>query len=390
MKDIDFDELDKAVSSILGGDKSQISDNQPVPGSEPVSSSSIPVTTSATDKVPVSTFNTPKTNPQSQTTEDDSLPLTTRRSGRFMDVVHPSSDMGGSANSGAPRASLPMTGRTLQPVNEDVTPEPVEPVKESNDPDASLDTQMPITKATDPSTLISTEDTKDTVWPDPLDVHEDTVTLAVDMPVAQSKTDTLPASLESEPIAPIVETVPLIENTQAPTSPFISDAKVEKRPLGAFSDQPAAVIEPESPPTPEIAKSEDEDEQLAPEIPPIVTTGPLPRELESDIVALEGNDHTVEADASDSNPGPERDDTPSESTTPSVSGAALSIPQQYKTAERNQKNGDEHPIFDTTEYHAALPAKTKKKSSLGMWIGILVLLVVLVAAAAGVWWFYLK
>lgn len=97
MNDIDFDELDRAVSSTLTP--------APEPASDPVAAApSVPVAASATPTSPAA-----------------------RRGGRFMDVVHPSSDMRGPA-AVAPRPTATPVVPTAAPASTPaaaITPAPV-------------------------------------------------------------------------------------------------------------------------------------------------------------------------------------------------------------------------------------------------------------------------
>lgn len=96
MKDFDFDELDKAVTSALGTTGS-----------------------AAPDEATVSVKTTPLVR-EATPTVDRSLPAR-RSSGRFMDVVHPSSDM--RASSDAPR-SLVTPPRVEETVPSEPLPQP--------------------------------------------------------------------------------------------------------------------------------------------------------------------------------------------------------------------------------------------------------------------------
>lgn len=145
MQDIDFDELDRAVTSASG---------RSTPAVETPSSDTVPVTVQSSPRA-----------------EASATPAARRSSGRFMDVVHPSSDM---------RSSTPE--RSAQRPPED----------------------KPAERTTD--------------WPDPLDFHgftgEEPATPAVEPTVEPAEDASAATSLES---------------------PFLSGTKVEKRPLGAFS-----------------------------------------------------------------------------------------------------------------------------------------------------------
>ncbi len=189
MQDIDFDELDRAVSSATGSPA-----ETPAPDAPTTSDDSVTVRTS---------------------TPAPTTPAARRSSGRFMDVVHPSSDM---------RPATP----------ERSTPRPPEPREEE-----------PAARSTD--------------WPDPLDFHGFTGD-----ELDEKKEEEPPKAVEPE--EPVKEEDP--EVVAPLESPFLSGTKVEKRPLGAFSfDTPETPAEPEAPAESEKAPEEEKlleapDEEL--------------------------------------------------------------------------------------------------------------------------------
>ena len=156
MNDIDFEELDRAVSSALGPDAGK--------------------TPAATAEAPAPATPAPAPTPPPVPTPASASPAARRSSGRFMDVVHPSSDMrsGGGSTQSRPLEVPPRPAST---------PVPDEGTQET------------------PSTQGSSFQ-----WPDPLDMAE------------SPKTES-----GSEPQG----------------SPFMNTEKIEKRPLGAFSSEKA-------------------------------------------------------------------------------------------------------------------------------------------------------
>lgn len=153
MNDIDFEELDRAVSSALGPDAVKTpaaTAEAPAPAPAPSTAAPVP---------------TPPASPAAR-----------RSSGRFMDVVHPSSDM---RSGGGSTQSRPL----------EVPPRP------ANTPVADENTEET------PSTQGSSFQ-----WPDPLEMAE------------SSKTES---------------------GSESQGSPFMNTEKIEKRPLGAFSSEKA-------------------------------------------------------------------------------------------------------------------------------------------------------
>lgn len=244
MQDIDFDEIDRAVSSATGG---KTDDAAPTPRD---------------NTVPVK-----------------AAPAARRSSGRFMDVVHPSSDMRSSpAERSQPRSEEPVAAETPAPTAET------------------------------------------TAWPDPLDFHG-------------FKSDDTPE--EAETLTP---EKPL-------ESPFLSDAKVEKRPLGAFSAVESTPAQ-ESP-VEEVAA----EEPANPEEEPALLEAPETELLEA----------TTEETPVETEPAVEEPIGPT------------SITQQYKeqAPAEDQTSG---AIYDTEAYHQPLAHPVKKKSGALVVVWVLVLL----------------
>ncbi|MEI7689941.1 MAG: hypothetical protein WCI79_03190 [Candidatus Saccharibacteria bacterium] len=288
MQDLDFDELDKAVSSLM-------------PPSEPSDAASAQPTVTPAVPSPAPVVNVVV--PTTPVVDSAPRPAT----GRFMDVVHPSSDM---------RSTLNMPQRPATPVPAPVVvappvrPAPVTPI-------------TPSPSVPNPAPAISN-------WSGAVDYQSP---------------------------------------NPAPESPFLSGAKVEKRPLGAFSDDiPTPAVEPE--PVVETAPVEPAE----PEMPE--NTGnrsDLPDELDTSLLKVE----------SDSSTNPSGIGASSDPFVQST--GATSINQQYteKPASVEQTAGS---IYDTSSYNKVAKNQPKKKSG-WMWVLWIVLLLI-VGAGAGVAFYY--
>lgn len=306
-----------------------------------------------------------------------------RPSGRFMDVFHHSSDMMGKSNVTQVQAETPPPSprKVINPVFNDIkTPPEVEP--------------SPL-----PTPVHIDENVRKNDWPDPIDAMN---TQASELPAEPSR------DLPEKPI-----------NT---SSLFLSDTKVEKRPLGGFSTENAQAND---------GDAEKEKVPLEKESPTPHGTAPaaeLPPELEADLVAIEEGGSIFDSGASNADeianrnePKPEleliEDDEPEQDITEEklappetkpvsrpqppftpetsppkkaeLSGllAAGSIPQQYKTsAVQNLPPEPTHPIFFDADQYAHAPdiAAHKKsgKTSVFQWIFIIVGLLLLGATLA--------
>lgn len=294
MSDIDFDELDRAVNGAIG---SPASSGEAINVTRPQVNAPIeaPVVEAPTiERVERTTMN-----PTSETATP-SAPAARRSSGRFMDMVHPSSDMRLN-NTSAPAASRPIETPSVQPVEKQL-----EEVAETP------------------------------LWNEPLE------------------------------------------------SPFLSDAKVEKRPLGGVPsvenfdfqgllDEPEEVLLEAPEPqelleatnmldpidfaaiTPEVEAVEDIEVPVVNEIPHVDENTP-----EQPLVVEEVAQPIVEEPI-----GP------------------TSITPQYK--EQLSSNQESGAIFDTESYHQAVTPPLKKKSG---WITLVWIIVLIALGAAAGWAVY--
>ncbi|MDB5160382.1 MAG: hypothetical protein JWO99_645 [Candidatus Saccharibacteria bacterium] len=325
MQDIDFDEIDRAVSSVTGKD-SEVS--AAITTSEPTPEISVPTETIET---------------LVDTTEATAIasPAARRSTGRFMDVVHPSSDM------------RPNGITVPSPRREEAVPERAEVVDSPEEP---------VVEPTAPSTAFH--------WPDPIEVAESA-------PVEETPAPE-PVVEELPPVAPpSEEDLDLIDDEDeeaAPLeSPFLTDAKVEKRPLGAFStadtglglplleDFPAPTAEPALAPAPEIEQE----------------TSDVPAELHPDLLLLD----THGEDDEEPELLPEHTETAPEDDIPA---GPTSITQQY-TEQPSTASQPSGAIFDTEAYHQPLAHTVKKRSGVTIIIWIVALVLVGGGLGAGIY-----
>lgn len=369
MTELDFDELDKAVSTIMSGvdtSKRKEGFDDPedkvveIPSSTDVPSPQVPVPSvinsdADNDTIVSPSVDSPK--PEAKPSE----PLAVKRRGQFMDVMHPSSDMktmvaprreGVSLRPTSPFvASTPLATPEVEPMSTAPTETPVVDVI------APPDTE-PATGATSPD---QPTDSNDQTWPDPIDIAEEAEsTLDNDgdgmVDDAVKHDDVVPEDVLNEIASPVVE--------QPITSPFLADAKVEKRPLGTATPFPESVATPDTP-------------QLAPVAP---ATEPLPAELNTDVLALESSSTPVAEKTPDTTPETVPEPEVAKSNIPG------SIPQQY-TEQPSTGDVSSTAIYDTST-HQPLDNGLKKSSPM-KWV-ILALVLLIVGALAGAAYFYFK
>jgi hypothetical protein len=284
--------------------------------------------------------------------------LAVKRRGQFMDVMHPSADM---------KAQVIPTKREgirVQP-SPALSATPVEaPASESEDTkaDASQDNSP-----------------ESTAWPDPIDMASEVETT------------------HAEPESPHVATEPVIEEaadlpalTEPQTSPFLPNAVVEKRPLGGAQASDALLLDSNEP---SEAANAATDAQVAP-VEAVPQAAALPAELHTELMALESSDTAGDAK-------PEKSAEPDSSNVtsqlnsvvptpvasdPQPSTVGGSIPQQYK---EQASSGDavNSAIYDTSTHHQPLDITEHKKHSPVKWI-VIGLVILIIGAVAGAAYFY--
>ena len=399
MKEFDFDELDRAVNLALKDTEAE-KEARPRVASRAVHArtmtSARPARSLGRTEAPVSlerpTANEPAENTvateQPSVTTLSARPLARRRSGRFMDVVHPSSDMKKNA----------MPARPLR----SVTPP-------SERPAVSLQADQPETTAPEtPAPLPTPIVLPETAPPETLAPEETVV-------AAPESDDTAPAATADEP--EMAFEFEDFASNQPQTSPFLTDAQVEKRPLGArlaatkteaealSSGAPAAEEnfeavheEAEATSAPEAgigaALQQAIEKELAaaePESQPAIieeaeptleeTTAPeeAPETLAPEEAAevLEIEEFDVADDDEDEVETPAK---PAEPTGPT------SIARQYKEAPVVASEDDTSAIFDPDSYQQPLEQEPKKKSGMVVFLILLLLLLLVGAAIAVFWW----
>lgn len=361
MDDINFDELDKAVNSVL---------RQSSPASPLVDAGAAPKTPSSlgTDDLPVaSSVQKPR--------------------GQFMDMVHPSSDMTPSA----PARSVSRQSVVLQPLHPDIVeavPQPIRGQARSTPPQSEQGVETPEETKPPVENAGTVTQTPHSEWPDPLDVMakaenrsastQDTDDDNSDLPeIAHAESGFATAmngSTDAHPNSALHELAETPESLHEPVqTPFINANDVEKRPLGAFAsagtekDNTAGISD-----NAHSARSDtDEDHQGEP-LPKV----PLPEELAPDVVSVESDNTSIT--------GEEADEESGNNDLVADTGRATSIPQQYKVATGADDGQNEvHPVFDTKEYHQPIAAPPKKGHK-ALWITLL--LIVLTSLGAAAWY----
>ncbi|MGO3702033.1 MAG: hypothetical protein ACTJG2_02480 [Candidatus Saccharimonadales bacterium] len=447
MKEFDFDELDRAVHSVLQDAQGEATPSQEVQSSPASSQDRSRTRTETHQRVPsraihartmtsarpadrtvaslsssvsqdTTAVNDNAATPQApaSVTTQTVRPLARRRLGRFMDVVHPSSDMKTSAmGTRHEKAVVPPSERptvTLPP-QQAQTPTPApsyDDVFSANEGEASS-IGHEIEKLLQEDPLADTpapRDKKETTTPTPV-ITEETF---APTPVPEET---------STPTPEVTQTpAPIFEPMTPQTSPFLEGAQVEKRPLGGrLQDQ---LEEFEETPTPIVDAPEDEadtealrekieaieseshsQETPTPEVDVAAPVAADPEEIaakdgatqpETIENAVQAADETTEHEVVVEEAGEKGEPAPTdviEEDKPTVEAASAdrgpsSIARQYKETPVVASEDDTSPIFDPETYHQPLVHETKKKSGWGVVIAILLLLLIGGGAVALLWW----
>ena len=313
MSDIDFDELDRAVNGAIDGNGTPAPrprfDDAPVAPQQPAVPQ--PQTVTRVERTTLSPVSSGPTAVAVSAPSQSTAPAARRSSGRFMDMVHPSSDM---------RSHVPNTPIETKPVPQApvVVPEPV-----------------------------IVEAIESPAWNEPLE------------------------------------------------SPFLPDAKVEKRPLGGGEanvaeatsivdefDFQGLLDEPEEP----LLEAPEPQERLE------ATTMPDP----IDFAVAQTENEVVDAETVVTDEPIKAEEEPvvtpevivqqpvpiAEAPRPVVEehvGPTSITPQYKEQASSNQQSG---AMYDTESYHQAVAAPAKKKSG---WLTVLMILLLVILGAVGGW-----
>ncbi|HEV7952347.1 MAG TPA: hypothetical protein VGO98_03145 [Candidatus Saccharimonadales bacterium] len=395
MSDIDFDELDKAVNTLMGDvpkvaplksdDIKTLTINSTIADDSRPSLDKLDSTLAAVNGVAAKPADKTSAAPVSRI---PTVPLATRRGGRFMDVVRPSSAMTSGIKTTASRQ-----GVTIHPTAN----QPAQATDDQSGDVRSVDgfvsqSKNSLTASFDDNALADAERVAvKNDWPDPLETSgygSDADTTDSQSGAEYPDEVTVEGGADNTIQESTASAATDYEETSPMSSPFITDAKVDKRPLGG-----TPVEVPGRAPVLGVLAAEDaHGTDVAHQLP--ATPDPievhLPPELQSDLMAIETDVDAATPDTATTEPAPVKSTQQSTSTESINSPVArpvavaaevivptgpTSIPQQYHE-EPSTSDEPGGSIYDMDSYHqpVAHPAKTKSGWLWVMWI--LLLLVV--------------
>lgn len=395
MKDIDFDELHEAVNAAMDGGKAK-------PKKSKVAHSK------KNDEVKSTVEPQPEKMEPPQAVEPKGETVRVRRPlpklathqrtqrGMAMDIVPPKPVAAVPPPSARPARTAP----SLQPTGP-VTPEPTKPAEAPTPKPTVPETPEPTDDMLASINMDESRHQVDTIdkntrnphasqWPDPLEVHgfndkdkseapQETAEpkkeeAPLSQPTTQPPTETT-APLQPEPTTappetPKPEPAPSIES-----SPFVS-TNVEKRPLGAYANQPSAPGVSKPDPAPAVTTEPTVDSELPAKQKTDLDEPqpPLQQELSPEVVAVESQEPEF-------TPGIQPA-TRTEDTTDLHSVSQMAIPKQYKETEYAPST-EERPVFDTKEYHPPIaPAHAAHRTG-SPWGMVMIVVLILLLIGSG-------
>lgn len=363
MKDIDFDELDRAVNSLMGSAPKDQSPATPVQVNRSfMSTDSEGETVLALGGADPASMrsDTPSQGPAMTETSEpaaQSSPQPAQSRGKFMDMVRPS---GREVRRPFPSSAVSRHAITLQPASASRISSAT--WQKSDEPD------MPTEQPEQPEEVVT--------MPDFMGTEDTAAAVTVSEPTI--------APAQSVETADEVQT-DVIEEPAPLTSPFIADAKVEKRPLGRPADMAPIVdlenelsqtmpLDSEPLDVPEPIISYDRDAQLPEQ--------PLPAELNDELLHIETRTEGFETEAPaiqkpEIHPETVKSvEAPVATPVTTLPNPPVSIPQQYKVETTTDEMQHVGAIYDAQPL--AHPAKGKPG-----WLLVLIIIAILVLGAAG-------
>lgn len=363
MKDIDFEELDKAVNSLMSGggissqpkpkDEDRVL-NIDAPKDKPVEDVPKPepaVKPVFTEKLPSAPNPSEKKQPLAEQSKDLSPSTSSRadqviapkRAGRFMDMVHQSSDMRNTRTISPPSARASRyQGGVVQPTTAaDADTQPV-----------SFEPKMDASTVPD----FDASPVEPTSMPDPIDFSQ------------KLNDQQTPGAKEQQVGAEGGD------GELGGYSPFVAGAKVDKRPLGSAPNAFAA------PTTIEEAHIERDLDKAAENQLPISADEQMPAELQSDLVAIESEAAIIGDESPAESKSPVRGvEAVKQPEAPKVESPARpvieSIPNQYVADKKPSSDEVEGDIFNTDAFAQPLAHPVKRKSG---WLTVLFIFLLIV------------
>lgn len=385
MTDIDFDELDKAVNSLMNKRQENTEQSTNEPADTP---SSDQASTATSEKEVLTSPAKPLTVSRPTPVKTHTSPMVSgHSSGRFMDVVHPSSQM----VSGRKMASAPSrTGENVvseaeneevdTPVDAFAAPITTESEKQiagtqsfsGDEPMSSEGTENVSANADTASPFI----TNATIQKRPLGPLSETT----------EEEPVIPSSLNENDVEAILNGMTSEEET---ASTSVADSASEENSLAPDNSSVAAetpvLTEEPMVPADEVPVTEKTTEVTDPGIQPVDKEATAP-EFDKKLMAIEETDVEETAEESAVEAANQETVLPKDSSAPVepapiAKPAAGDIPQQYTVEDIGVAEPESEPMYDTAAKTSSEPKHQDKKK--GGWLTVLLILLFLAIGIGG-------
>lgn len=350
MKDLDFDELDRAVNSMVSK----------VPNANNSSDSSKNISKPSVNSVNISR----------------SMDGISPKPGQNVDgILSRSANMSGGTQPSISLASRRSSGRFIDMIRPPISkpaitkPEPTVLTPRQPEPVVSLMPTPTLDVATlsDDNPSVKSESIPEVV---PINIpNPDSITVR-QVPV-QPKVAPKPKPERTSIFSNnFIKRPTLQDSSELPESPFLTDAKVDKRPLGAFSGGVAG-------PDVNVQNIEGFSSEISLPTNTIQNSeAPLPAELSGDLLSIEASGTTTRVEQPQAATQPSQ--TPAQ---PTVStSAALNSPALTTSERSSADNQTTTSIYDTSNYQKTISHPAKQKNG---WMWIVWILALLVVGAGG-------
>lgn len=358
----DFDELDRAVQSLVGGEGAagQSADNQSVPTASPVSesaeasqSASAPQSLASTSDagMQASAERSATSRGRTRSVAERPAVVRSRSRGRFMDIVPP--------------RPKPQARPSQQPgrTGVDLTP-PSEPSRDDapSQPAKSEPVQQPVAAESvpnEPKAALESSEVLEMQGP-----AGESAPAKVESLESEAKDDSASLDQLVDDLAAEVDEVIESEATaQESASPFIEGAQVEKRPLGGASSEDDLLVMEDS-----LSSIEQEP----------ATGDSIPSQAAAEV---EPQPASEAAAPEPPEPMPSKPMTGAQvQTAPTETEGPASIVQQYKTTPEEPAQLGETSMFDAANYEQPTGQPPKKKSG---WLVVLWIVLLLALGGGG-------
>ncbi|MGB2686868.1 MAG: hypothetical protein WBC12_02390, partial [Candidatus Saccharimonas aalborgensis] len=231
MTELDFDELDRAVNDLMHDVDTTKRPSGLDDPEDKVVELNTPADTSSASPEPAGR------GAQGAITNAATVPPAIKRRGQFMDMIHPSSDMKKAATLGVKREGVTIQPSPTQP-HEEMVASPAPTENDTTSKPEPNDEQPPVIESGDSLPETPTDSTDEVGYPDPMEFtgKDEATDHTPDSSIEEAESAT-----QNDPVVDTSDQHQDMPVDDEPlSSPFLPDAKVEKRPLGSQDISPVS------------------------------------------------------------------------------------------------------------------------------------------------------